>query len=392
MAHLEPLPYVQERAPLSLMYGLPDPALFPAPGLAAATARVLADSRTAATALQYGSIQGYAPLIDLLVQKLRSDESLNLTPHEVLITAGSSAAIGLAARTLLDEGDAALVEAPSFPGAMSLLRRAGAELVQVPVNSEGIDIVAVGAMLDDLHARGVYPRLLYIMPTFHNPTGLTLSEAGRLALLELARRYDFVIIEDDAYRDLYYDVEEGPLPSSLYALDQEGRVIRTGTFSKILAPGIRLGWALAHPDIIRRMMLLKEEGGTNPFAQHVVAAFAADTDLKEHISMLVEAYRAKRDAMLAALERHMPPEASWTRPKGGFFVWVALPSSIDAGRLAKLARDQGVDYMPGERCFADRPTPPGTYLRLGFSMLTPDQIEQAVKRLAEVIRRSGVER
>ncbi len=391
VATLEPLPYTPERAELSLMYGLPDPALFPRTDLAAVAVRVLADSHTASTALQYGSAQGYMPLVELLVEKLRRDESLDVSPSNVLITAGSSAAIGLAARTFLDEGDVALVEAPSFPGALNLLRRVGAELVAVPIGPEGLDLSATEAMLDDLHARGVHPRLLYTIPTFHNPTGLTLSQAGREALIALARRHDLMIIEDDAYRDLYYDVEQGPLPSSLYALDEDGRVIRTGTFSKILAPGLRLGWALAHPQVTGRMALLKEEGGTNPFAQHIVAGYMREGRLEPHIASLVEAYRAKRDAMLAALDRymrHMPEGVEWTRPAGGFFVWLSVPASIDPAGLAASARRLGVDYLAGERCFAGQPrhvVQAATYLRLSFSMLAPDRIEEAIRRLAQAV-------
>jgi DNA-binding transcriptional MocR family regulator len=370
------------------MYGLPDPALFPRTDLAAVAVRVLSDDRMASTALQYGSAQGYMPLIELLIEKLSKDEGLDVSPSNVLITSGSSAAIGLAARTLLDEGDAALVEAPSFPGALNILKRVGAELVAVPIGPEGLDLSATEAMLDDLHARGIHPRLLYTIPTFHNPTGLTMSHAGREALMALARRHDLMIIEDDAYRDLYYDVEQGPLPSSLYALDEDGRVIRTGTFSKILAPGLRLGWALAHPQVTGRMALLKEEGGTNPFAQHIVAGYMREGRLEPHIASLVEAYRAKRDAMLAALDRYMPEGVEWTRPAGGFFVWLGVPASIDPAGLAASAHRLGVDYLAGERCFAGLPHPTAqtpTYLRLSFSMLAPDRIEEAIRRLAEAI-------
>jgi len=371
---------------LSMMYGMPDPSLFPAVEFAEASARVLNDPATAAVALQYGNIQGQPAMLDLLVEKLAKDEGLHVSRGNLLVTSGAAAAIGLAARALVDEGDVVLVEAPSFPGGMSVFHRTGARLCSVPMGLDGIDVEGTEAVLASMRERGMRPRLLYTMPTFHNPMGVTMPEEKRLALLDLARRYDLVILEDDAYRDLYYDASEGPLPRSLYALDSEGRVVRTGTFSKILAPGMRLGWALARPEAIKKMMLLKEEGGTNPFAQHAAIEYAKDGRLVAHIETLVEAYRAKRDAMLSALERHFPAEATWTRPAGGFFVWATLPSSVDPERLVALAREQGVDYMPGEQCFAEPPAMPGTHMRLSYSTLSAPNIERAIERLGAVAR------
>jgi DNA-binding transcriptional MocR family regulator len=372
---------------LSLAFGLPDPGLFPTEAFAEATARILSDTRVATTALQYGPIKGYPPLLEMLAARLNATEGPGISTENLLITNGSSGAIGLAARLLLDDGDTVLVEAPSFVGAMSILRYSGAKLVPVQMGEDGLDLAVMGRTLEDMARSGVRPKALYTMPTFHNPTGLTSPEAARRTLLELAHRFDFMIIEDDAYRDLYYDVESGSLPPSLYSLDTEGRVIRTGTFSKTLAPGLRLGWALAQPVAVDRMMLLKEEGGTSPFSQAVAAEFGRDGAFETHVERLVEAYRAKRDAMLSALERHFPPQARWTRPTGGFFVWVALLSGVDSGVLASSAREEGVDYMRGERCFAGTPEPGNpTHLRLAFSALGLDEIEESVKRLGRAVK------
>jgi 2-aminoadipate transaminase len=224
------------------------------------------------------------------------------------------------------------------------------------------------------------------MPTFHNPTGLTLPEEDRRALLDMARRFDLMVLEDDAYHDLHYDTADGPLPPSLYALDTEGRVIRTGTFSKILAPGMRLGWAMAQPEVSARMVMLKEEGGTSPFSQQVAYEFCRDGRLDEYIDMLVAAYRGKRDAMLAALDRYFPSGVAWTRPAGGFFVWVTLPPQVDPDDLQTLARDENVDYLPGSSCFADPTGDEGpAYMRLSFSNLPLDKIEEAIKRLGLIL-------
>jgi 2-aminoadipate transaminase len=374
------------RAPFSLSYGNPDPALFPADAIAAATDRVLSDPARVAVALQYGSIQGQPELIALVAEKLEREESIHVTAQNIVITNGALAGIGLAARSLIDEGDAVLVEAPTFLGAVSFLKRTGGELINLPMGPEGIDVAATEELLESLRLRGTHPKILYTIPTFQNPSGLTIPQSARVALLEVARRYNLVIIEDDAYRELYYDAASGPLPASLYALDHDGRVIRTGTFSKILSPGMRLGWAIAQPEIIQRMLLLKEEGGTSSFAQHVAAEYARDGALTRHIALLVDAYRAKRDAALEALDLYFPSGAQWTRPSGGFFVWVTLPPTVDPQRLADLALLEGVDYIRGERCFAQPPAMPCSYLRLSYSLLSPAEIEEAIKRLGRVIK------
>jgi 2-aminoadipate transaminase len=369
-----------------MAYGNPDPALFPAEAIAAATERVLSDPARVAVALQYGSMQGQPELIALVAEKLEREEGVHITAQNVVITNGALAAIGLAARSLIDEGDVVLVEAPTFLGALSVLKRTGGELINLPMGPEGIDVATTEELLESLRLRGIHPKILYTIPTFQNPSGLTIPQSARVALLEVARRHNLVIIEDDAYRELYYDAASGPLPTSLYALDHDGRVIRTGTFSKILSPGMRLGWAVAQPEIIERMLLLKEEGGTSSFSQHVAAEYARNGVLTRHIAMLVDAYRAKRDAALEALDRYFPSGAQWTRPLGGFFVWVTLPSSIDPQRLAAEAAREGVDYLPGERFFAQPPAVPGTYLRLSYSLLSPEEIDDAIKRLSGVIK------
>jgi 2-aminoadipate transaminase len=374
------------RVPLSMAYGNPDPALFPAEGIAAAAARVLADPERMAVALQYGAIQGQPELMALVAEKLRREEGIEVGQENIIITNGASAAIGLATRALIDEGDVVLVEAPSFPGALSVLKRAGARLVNLPMGAQGIDVEGTEGLLAEMWGRGVRPKILYTIPTFQNPTGLTIPEEGRKRLLELARRYEMVVIEDDPYRELYYDTDKGPLPRTLFGMGTDGRVIRTSTFSKILTPGMRLGWAIAQPEMIQRMLLLKAEGGTVPFSQYVAVEYARGGVLTQHVGMLVGAYRAKRDAMVAACERYFPEEVAWTRPDGGFFVWAGLPTSVDAGRLAGLAREVGVDYLPGEACFAQPPAVAGTYVRLSFSLLGVGEIEDAIKRLGRVIR------
>jgi DNA-binding transcriptional MocR family regulator len=366
------------------MYGWPDPALFPAEALAAATARAF--HTDPASTMQYGRIRGQEPLIELVSERLAGAEGITAPREHLLITTGSASAIGLAARALLDEGDIVLVEAPTFPGAITIFRTTGAVMHCVPMGEGGIDVAGTEAVLAKLAMGGVRPRLLYTMPTFHNPTGLTTTLDTRRALLDLVHRHNLFIIEDDAYHDLYYDEDKGPLPPTLYALDGGERVMRTGSFSKILAPGVRLGWALARPGLIHKMMHLKDESGTSPFAQMAAAEFARDGYLARYIATLRDTYRSRRDAMLRALERYMPPEASWTRPLGGFFVWLTLPPAIDSATLHEQSLARGVDYMPGEACFPTlHDIAPGTHLRLAFSQRSTQEIEEAIARLGEAV-------
>ena len=368
------------RAPISFAFGLPDAPSFPHDELAAATELVLREHSD--RALQYGPAAGMPRLIDALIAKLNRDEDLGLEPDNVLITNGSAQALGLIARLLIDPGDTVLLEAPTWPGAINLFQRAGATLVSLPLDGEGLDLAAAESRLIHLAAQKIQPKFLYVIPTFQNPTGLTLSVERRMALLDLAARYDLLVIEDDAYRDLVYD---GAAPPSLLELDPDGRVLRLGTFSKILAAGLRLGWVLGPPDIVSQLTAYKEDGGTSPFSSYVAAAYMMAGALEPHIRDLVALYRQKRDVMLRALQWYFPPGVQWTRPTGGFFIWLTLPPHLNAEDLLDRAREEGVDFLPGERCFATPGTDRHT-IRLAFSLPTPDQIEEGIKRLGDALK------
>ena len=380
VAELEPRPATAGgRAAISFAYGLPDPALFPTEALNAATGIVLREHSD--RALQYGAGQGLPQLINVLVERINRAEGLAIRPDECMITAGAGQAIAVVGRALLDPGDTVLVETPAWPGGINAFRRCGARLVPVPVDAEGLDTDALAQTLETLAAEGTQPKLLYTVPNFQNPTGVTTTLARRQALLDLARRYDFVILEDDAYRDLAF---EGPLPPSLFALDTGGRVLRTGTYSKILAAGLRLGWLLGPREVLPRLIALKDDGGTSPFTSYLAATYSRAGELDPHIARLVASYRRKRDVMLAALTRYFPKSVTWTVPAGGFFVWVTLPPGTDAADLLRAAREEGVDFLPGRSCFPD-PQAGTSHLRLAFSLPTPDQIEEGIKRLGGVL-------
>ena len=367
---------------ISFTYGLPDAATFPTDELTGAASLVLREH--AATALQYGSIHGSHRLIAALIRKLKDDEGLDLDPDQVMITNGSSGALSQVSRVLLDPGDYMVAEAPSFLGAVNTFRRAQAQIIEVPLDGEGIRIDALEHALQAVRATGGRVKFLYVMPNYQNPSGATLSFPRRHDLLDLAAEYRTLILEDDAYRDIRF--EGDPLPS-LFGIDAlgdiRGHVIRTGTFSKILAAGLRLGWVIAPEPIIRKLAAFKDDGGTSPFSSAIAAAYAEAGELGPHIEQLQQHYKRKRDAMLRAMRQYFQPVVSWSEPAGGFFLWVTLPDHLDARTLLPIAHEEGVDYLPGSACFA---SDSGSHnIRLAFSQPTLDDIEEGIKRLGRVL-------
>ncbi len=367
---------------IPLTYGFPDPGSFPVQEMLEAT-RVVLGSRPS-EALQYGPIAGAGPLLDVLVAKL-AGEGIHVSPDNLLITAGGSQGIDIATHLVIDPGDAMLVEAPTFIGALQTFRNAEASIFEVPLDEHGLVVDSLEVMLAALAADGIHPKLLYTIPTFQNPAGVTLSAERRPRLVELARRYGFLILEDDAYSELRFDGE--PLPS-LYSLDPEGHVVQVRTFSKILAAGLRLGYVVAPASFHSRLLQLKVDVGTSPFGSHVAATYAADETsltgrLDVHISELRAIYRERRDAIIGALEEYAPDGVTWTVPQGGFFTWVTLPEGLDAVELLPAARAAGVDYIPGPSYFASGSG--RRHVRLAFSFLRPPDLIEGVRRLMGVV-------
>ncbi len=338
----------------------------------------------AAAALQYGNVQGNPRLIATLIRKLKEDEGLDLDHEQVMITNGSSGALGQIAHLLLDPDDYLVAEAPSFLGAVNIFRRAQAQIVEVPLDDEGIRVDALESALHTARANGRRIKFLYVMPNYQNPSGVTLSLPRRHDLLDLATEYRTLIVEDDAYHDIRF---EGDALPSLFAIDalgdSSGHVIRTGTFSKILAAGLRLGWIIAPAPIIHKLTTFKDDGGTSPFASHIAAAYAEAGELGLHIEQLQQHYKRKRDAMLRAMRQHFPHGVSWTEPAGGFFLWVTLPEHLDASVLLPLAHEEGVEYLPGRACFASASG--SNNIRLAYSQPSLDDIEEGIKRLGRVL-------
>jgi 2-aminoadipate transaminase len=323
---------------ISLAYGLADPAMFPQEDLLDAAAQVLAADLDAA--LNYGPD---APeLHDLIVARLQR-EGVTAEREQVLVGYGSSQILGLLPQVLIEPGDTMIVEAPTFLGAVARFQRSGARMIGIPIDAQGMDVDRLEQVLRDEAAAGVRPKMIYTIPTFQNPTGASLSLERRQRVVELAARYGVLVVEDDAYIDLRFRGE--PLPS-LAALDEGGWVLRVGTFSKILAPGLRMGWAHGPRPLIERLAQFKVEGGSGPFTTRLVAGFAVDGRLERHIDLLRERY-AERCRLMAQSLRRAIPSGIFTEPDGGFFIWMRLPPGLSATALQPQAVAQGVDFLPG---------------------------------------------
>jgi 2-aminoadipate transaminase len=380
----DPLASVQAAGPpgtISFIYGLPDPATFPVEDLRRAADEVL--QRRPELALQYGPEQGYGPLIDTVRDRIARDEDLDVPRRQIMLTGGSSQALDHLCTLLTRPGELVLVEAPTYHETLQLFRDHGLCPLQIQTDDDGLLPEALAARLASLARRGDRARFLYVIPNFQNPSGITLAATRREAILRLARQYDLLVVEDDVYRDLAYGDE---VPPSLFALGGAERVLRIGSFSKILAPGVRLGWLMGPEGLIERLIgsgLRNMSGGVNPLMANILATYCQRGLLAPHIEHLRAVYRQRRDAMLEALATHMPEGVRWTRPGGGFFVWLELTEPFRAADVVAQARAASLLIPAGDPFFAETPT--GQYLRLAFSYVTPEKIEEGIQILQGVL-------
>lgn len=372
---------------LSLAGGLPAPELFPVAEYAAALQKVLASDPRA---LQYGP--PFEPLKECIVEIMRR-RGVECRSEQVFITSGAQQGLDIVGRLLLDDGRQVAMEELTFTGIHQVAASREATVLTVGSSlASGLDVDALDALL----VGGARPAFLYLMPDAHNPLGVSLSRAKRERLVELAERYDMLLVEDDPYGLLAYD---GELEPPLRALDAQ-RVVYVGSFSKILAPGLRLGWMVAPPAILERASLVKESVDleTSSLTQRAVAAYFDDNDFDRHLERLRTTYRERRDAMLGALEEHLAGlgerlsrEATWTRPSGGMFVWVVLPEEVDCPRLLERAvEEERLAFIPGHAFAAPSarradPRLGRNCLRLSFSTSAPGRIEDGIRRLAALL-------
>ena len=363
---------------ISLSFGFPYPESFPNDELVAAAEAVFEEEGE--VALQYGGGEYADRLVEAVVERERR-RGIDCEAENVLLTNGATHAIDVVCHTFLEPDDEVFVEAPTFMGTLKLLLNYGAEVTGFETDADGLRVDAVAAELEERREAGApLPKLLYTIPTFQNPTGTTLSLDRRERLLSLAEEYDFVVIEDDAYGELRYRGEDVP---PLAALDGSGRVVRTNTFSKTVAPGVRSGWVLGDAEIVEEVSRMRA-GGANTFTQSVLGRYCTEGPFEENVEELRARYETRCAHMLDCLEEQMPPGVEWTEPAGGFFVWVTLPEGVDTEELLPTAAEEGVTYLPGRLFFPDDRG--HNCLRLSFSHVSPAEMERGVAALARATR------
>lgn len=384
----------EARAPIAFTAGLPDASLLPARELAEATASVLAEA--ADSALQYGGAQGWVGLREWLAGHGPDATGAALSPEHFSLGNGSAGALANVCETFLDPGDVAGVEALSFPLSVRTIRSITPRVEAIPVDAEGLDVDALEERLSAVASRGERMRLLYVIPTFHNPTGSTMTLARRRRLVELCRDHEVLIVEDEAYAELWF---ADPPPPSLYALAGGAGVVKIGTFSKIVAPGLRVGWSQALPPVTAALVSTRADMGTSPLLLRVLDRLGRSGFLDTHIAWARGLYAAKADRTLAALSAHCGGSGRWQAPGGGFFVWMEVDEAVDPDALSEAARDEGVSFVGGHvfestQAMMEGPRVawgpgPSRHLRLAFSSVAEDRIEEGVRRLGRALERAA---
>src|SRR5271163_2430065 len=372
---------------ISLAGGLPDTSTFPPELYAKLMSQVAAEST--ARALQYGPTEGMAVTVECIVEVME-EEGTTVDPAEVIVTTGGQQVIDLVCKALIDPGDVIVAEAPTYPGAVPTFGAYQADVVQIEMDSDGMPIDELERTLDRLHGQGRRPKFIYTIPNFHNPAGVTMSLARRRRLVEVARERELLVLEDNPYGLLRYEGE--PLPT-LYSLDAQaaGRagasdlVIYLGTFSKILSPGLRLGWAVAPRPVLEKLNLGKQGADlcSSSMTQLFVAAYFKEGGWREYIERLRVLYRRRRDVMLAALDEHFGGKASWTKPQGGLFIWATLDGGVDTTDL--LADSEGVAFVPGRAAYMDGRSGASS-MRLNFAGVPDEDIREGVRRIGSAVR------
>jgi len=365
---------------ISMAGGLPDTSTFPPATFAAVTRRIAEES--CARALQYGPTDGLEGAKRCIAEVMAA-EDMPVDPEDVMVTTGGQQVIDLVTKTLIDPGDVIVAEGPTYPGAVPTFSSYQADVVQVDMDAEGMRVDLLEETLDRLEREGRRPKFIYTVPTFQNPARVTMSAPRRKRLVEVAHERELLVLEDNPYGLLRYEGE--PLPT-LRSLDRGQFVIYLGTFSKILSPGLRLGWTAAPHPVLEKLNLGKQAADlcSSPLSQYFVVSYFANRDWRAYLRGLVELYRRRRDTMLDALAEHLPPEADWTRPRGGLFVWARLPDYIDTTDLLARALRENVAFVPGRAAFLDGRG--GSEMRLNFSGVHEDDIREGVRRIGKVVR------
>jgi 2-aminoadipate transaminase len=339
--------------------------------------------------LQYAPRPGLPALRSWIAAYMNDDGATGVSPENILVVNGAKHGLELVCRLLLDEGDSIVVTSPTYFTAIPIFKSFGVSFIQIPQDADGLDVDELAHALESNKSEGRrQPKFIYDVPDFHNPSGVTMSRERREALIALSAKYGIFIVEDSPYRKVRF---EGTSQPSLKSLDNSGLVLTLGTFSKLLAPGLRIGWIAGPQDILNRIVQLKSDGGSCPLTQRLIVNFGNAGRFNAHIQKVQEVYRTHRDRMLDAFRRQIP-EFSTAVPHGGYYLWLTLPKSVDGDTLAELAEREGVTVIAGSKFFADHNTipprsgSPKNYIRVAYSHATLEQIDEGVQRINRAFR------
>lgn len=370
---------------ISFAGGLPTPEMFPAEELGEIAKQVIASNPN--KALQYGCTEGAASFKEELINLLKKDENIEVSQDEMLVVSASQQGLDIVSKAFVDPGDAVIVAKPTYLGALQAFETYGADMIGVESDDFGIIAESLEEKLEDLKNAGRQCKFIYIVPDFQNPTGTTIPEERRVKILELAKKYGTIILEDSPYRKVRF---KGEHQKTFYALDKgEGNVITMFTFSKTLAPGLRLGYIIGDKEIIRKFVILKQalDLCTSPACQAIAEEYLKRGNIEKHIAEMAKLYGKKRDVMIAALRKYMPKGVSWTEPEGGLFLWVVMPENIDSEKMLETAIKNNVAYVMGSAFYPDGSGK--NTMRLNFSYSSFEEIDEGIKRLAKAITEYG---
>lgn len=379
----EILKVTEDPSVISFAGGLPNPASFPVEAINRAAQAVLMED--GADALQYSTTEGYLPLREFICVRYEKRFGLHISPEEILITNGSQQGLDLVGKVFLNEGDGVLLESPGYLGAIQAFSLFRPCFHTVPLGEDGVDVSALRNVLETSE-----PKLFYAVPNFQNPSGLTYSRSNREQVAAVLKQHATIFIEDDPYGELRFAGENAPSMRAFL----NGQSILLGSFSKIVAPAMRLGWICAKPEIMEKLIIAKQASDlhTNAFAQRVVARYLAENDLDAHIAKIREMYKTRSDWMVNAIARYFPSEVCCTRPEGGMFMWATLPEGMSAVELFERASKVRVAFVPGAPFYVDRSD--SNTLRLNYTNSDEEAIEEGIKRLGQAMDEmlSGVRR
>ncbi len=375
----EILKLTQQPDIISFAGGLPAPESFPIDDLKEIVNHVLYED--GAASLQYDATEGLMELRQTLVEKYRS-EGVNCNVENLIVTTASQQALDLIGKTFLNKGDKVICGLPSYLGGLSAFMSYGAQMVGITLDEYGMRADKLEDVLKEMKQNGEKPKFIYIIPDFQNPTGITMPTWRRIEILELAHKYDVLIVEDSPYREIRFEGEHQPL---MYQLDNSGQVITLGTFSKIVAPGFRIGWVLAHPLVLDKIVILKQSADlcTATFVQKIAAKYMQSPRFDSNLKQTIDLYRHRRNLMLQGFKKYMPKAVTWTEPEGGLFLFLSLPEYMDAEELFHKAVEKRVAFVIGKVFYPDG-TGKNT-MRLNFSFADDDRNRAGVIRLAKVI-------